>query len=183
MYLYTHFLVGILIQKLFFHFFPPTSLIWVIVCVLSFLSHWIVDLFSYITFHPDETYSERFPKDRFKLFVDIMSVPITAFVVIYFTFFSQPNFQFFSGFISPDCYIFSMISAWFVDVIDWEIVRRLAKHEIISKDYFSTGILHRTINKFRETIFPWFPNWRDKKWAYSIDVGITGTLATIVFLI
>jgi hypothetical protein len=183
MYIYTHFLVGILIQKLLFHFFPPTLFIWVIVCILSFLSHWVVDLFSYITFHPDETHSERFPEDRFKLFVDIMSVPITAFTLIYFTFFSQLNFQFFSGFFSPECYIFSMISAWFADVIDWEIVRRLAKHQIISKEYYSLGILHKSINKFRETIFPWFPNWREKKWAFSIDLGITCLLLLSVYTI
>jgi len=183
MFIYTHFLVGILIQKLFFHLLPPTPLVWILLCVLSFLSHWIVDVFSYITFHPDETYSERFPKDRFKLFVDIMSVPITTFILIYFTFFSQSNFQFFSGFISPECYIFSMISAWFVDVIDWEIIRRLAKRELISKEYYSLGVLHKSINKFREIIFPWLPNWREKKWAFSIDLGITFTLGIVVFLI
>jgi hypothetical protein len=76
-----------------------------------------------------------------------------------------------------------MISAWFVDVIDWEIVRRLAKHEIISKKYYSLGILHKSINKFREIVFPWFPNWREKKWAFSIDLGITGLLLFIVFII
>ena len=154
--------MGILIQKTLFRFFTPTPLVWIIVMILSFLSHWLIDSFTYLTFHPDETYSERFPKDRFKLFVDILSVPITAFILIYFTFFSQSSFQFFSGFISAECYIFSMLSAWFVDVIDWEIVRRLAKHEIISKEYYSLGIIHKTINKFRETIFPWFPNWHGK---------------------
>jgi hypothetical protein len=142
----------------------------------------VVDLFSYITFHPDETYSNRFPKDGFKIFVDIMSIPITAFILIYFTFFSQQNFQFFSGFLSPECYLFSMVSAWFVDVIDWKIIRRLAKHEIISKEYFSLGIFHKTIEKFRETIFPWIPNWREKKWAYFLDIGITSVLIAVIFL-
>jgi hypothetical protein len=181
--MYTHFLMGILIQKIFFYFFPPSPLIWLIILILSFLSHWLIDPFSYVTFHPDENYDKNHPNDHIRKYITIIAAILTASIGIYFIFFTVEKFRLCSSLISPNCYFFTMLAAWFVDVIDWIIVRNLAKKGIIDKKYFALGILHPTINKFRETVFPKMPNWREKKWAFGVDLGITALLALFVFLL
>ncbi len=153
-----HFLVGVLIQQGLSktpltqsHLFLP------LVFLAAFFSHFFVDWGSYLTFHPDETYKNRNPHDKFQKRREVFSGCLALTTILYFTFGTETN------------YFWAMGFSWGVDLIDWIIVRGLIKIGKVDEKYYHKGILHPIANWLRSHLAYWLPNWREKKKAYVMD--------------
>ena len=166
-----HFLVGILIQASFLRFFGGGPVIWVLILITAFFSHFIVDWGSYLTFHPDETYRGRHPEDRFFTIRTVISGIAAAAVAIYFSYVPEPGF------------FLVMLASWLVDFVDWIVVRNLIKIHLIDEKYFHEGVLHRIINQFREKVAWWLPNWREKKAASIMEFVLAAPVIIGLILI
>ena len=141
--LLTHVLGGILVQIICFRLFPfPLDLILTI--IFAFFSHFIIDAFVLITYHP----SEPQKADKFWLSWQIITYGTGILTsVIFFH------------------YILGIIFANFVDIIDWLILRPF--HELRAKnskiDWRRNYLFHNLISKIREKILFWLPNWNYEK--------------------
>ena len=133
----THFLVGILIYKIFeIYIGYSNTLLGILLYFLIILSHIIVDTFGYITYHvPDPR-----PKDKFWVSFHILTFILTLFVAVLFI----------------KLYFWPMFFSVLIDIIDWLILRAILKKK---------PVFHPLIDKFRNKFFFWLPNWIEKKWA------------------
>ena len=161
MQLITHLLIGVIIQILCFKYFIlPFNLLLTI--VFAFLSHFIVDMFAKITYHTPDPQKG----DKFWLSWHIFSYGsgIIALIILY-----------------P--YIIGIIFANFVDLIDWLILRPLDKkrNENRTVDYKKSYFFHNFIDKLREKLLFWLPNWNYKKYAIIPEIIIITTLGILIY--
>lgn len=147
----THFQTGILIQILCFMFLIfPFNIIFTI--IFAFLSHFIVDAFAKITFHPPEPLQEDY---KFWKAWGIIIIVATIAFVIWFIAIGLFWFYFWGGF-------FSVL----VDIVDWGILRPIQyrRNKSETKSIWTEGyFFHKMIDKFREKTLFWLPNWNYKR--------------------
>ncbi|MHA1340668.1 MAG: hypothetical protein ACTSRZ_11060 [Promethearchaeota archaeon] len=155
----THFLMGILIYRLFESFIGfSNNIIGIIlkgiVFILIFFSHFLVDAIAKITYHvPDAR-----PQDKFWLSYHIFIFGLTIFLAIWF--------------IIP--YFWVMLFSVLIDIIDWGILRGLMK---------KNPIIHPLIDKFRNKFFSWLPNLIEKKWTVINEFIILFILGLGIYLL
>ncbi len=167
----THILVGVLIQIILFRLiYIPLAIILTI--ILAFLSHFIVDIFSNITYHTEG----RQKGDKFWLIwmMLITIIPLSLLVII--------------TIIDYEILIFFFLGAFFsllMDIWDWGIIRPLQKKKKeVNKDinWGENLILHRFIVKIREEKFAWLPNLSYEKRGVIYEIIII-IILSIIFLI
>lgn len=146
----THVLVGIVIQNLCFIFIgSPFNYIFTV--VFAFFSHFVVDAFAKITYHPPDPQKG----DNFWRTWGIIMIIAPIFLSIWLIILKQFWFYFLGAF-------FSIL----VDIMDWGIIRPLdARKKNLDKDtmWHQTGFFHTYIDILREKILFWLPNWNYKR--------------------
>ena len=150
--LITHVLNGVLIQILCFIFFTfPFNYIFTI--LIAFLSHFIVDAFSKITYHTPAPHWD----DKFWVTWNI-GIRIVGYGALI------PFYQYYLG----------IIFANLLDIWDWTIVRRIQKRRNINRkiNYHHNNFFHRIIDKIREKTLFWLPNWIYEKKAVLVEIII-----------
>jgi hypothetical protein len=162
----THILVGVLIQILCFRFFfYPLNIIFTI--VFGFFSHFLVDGLAKITYHTPEPRKE----DKFWVAWHIFILGFSIFTGIWFF------IPFWIG----------LLSANLVDIWDWLILRSIEKKKKEKKPDFTFNknyYIHNAVDKFREKIFFWLPNWNYKRKGIIPELVLIIILwTTIIFLI
>ncbi len=161
--LFTHVLTGVFIQILCFIFFSfPFNFILTI--IIAFVSHFIVDAFSKITYHTPAPHWD----DKFWVSwnIGIRVVGYSAIIPFY-----------------P--YYLGMIFANLPDIWDWAIVRRIQKRRNVNGkiNYYRNNFFHRIIYKIREKTLFWLPNWIHEKKAIIVEILIDFALIIgIIFL-
>ena len=159
--LITHILVGVLIQILCFIFFTfPFNILFTV--IIAFLSHFIVDAFSKITYHTPEPHWD----DKFWVSWNV-SVRVVGYIAII------PFFPYYLG----------MLFANLPDIWDWTIVRRIQRRRNINGkiDYLHNNFFHRIVDKIREKILFWLPNWIYEKKAAIIEILLNIILLFVIF--
>ena len=156
----THFTVGIIIQILFYKILFPIGLILTI--ILSFFSHFLVDAVTKITYHPSE------PKKEDKFWVTYHAVIIPAAIVVLIWFWNP--------------FWLAMVCATLVDIWDWGVLRGIYYLKK-DPDWFHPKRfrIHTIIDKFRNKIFYWLPDWNEKK--YGIIPEIILNFVLLFFII
>lgn len=153
----THFLTGILIAKLI-DLLPtnfPVALQIIIVCILAYFSHYLLDCIAISTYHPLETHWD----DKFYKIYHILFVFVFSFILLIIFFIP---------------YWWVMIFAVLPDIIDWYTLRPL---------FHKDPIIHPFIDKIRDKVFSWLPDLKEKKWAALIEFTLIGALGVgIIFL-
>ena len=150
--LITHVLMGVLIQISFFMLFTfPFNFIFTI--LIAFLSHFIIDAFSKITYHTPEPHWD----DKFWVSWNI-SVRVAGYIAIIF-------------FIP---YYLGILFANLPDLWDWTIVRRIQKRRNKNGkiDYHHNNFFHRMVDKIREKTLFWLPDWIYEKKAVIVEIII-----------
>ncbi|MCK4381508.1 MAG: hypothetical protein KAW51_10250 [Candidatus Lokiarchaeota archaeon] len=150
--LITHVLIGVLIQILCFIFFT-FPLNFLLTLIIAFLSHFIVDALSKITYHTPEPHWD----DKFWVSWNII-VRVSGYIAIILFF--------------P--YYLGMIFANLPDIWDWTIVRRVQKRRNINGkiDYHHNNFFHRIVDRIREKTLFWLPNWIYAKKAILVEILI-----------
>ncbi|TXT61549.1 MAG: membrane protein of unknown function [Promethearchaeota archaeon] len=162
----THALVGVLIQILCFRFFIfPLNIIFTI--ILGFISHFIVDGLAKITYHTPEPRME----DKFWVIWHIVIFGFSIFTIIWF--------------LIP--YWLGELSANLVDIWDWLILRNYENWKKKRDPDFKfkhNYYIHHYIDKFREKLFCWLPNWNYEKKGIIPEILIIFLLLTfIIFML
>ncbi len=150
--LITHVLIGVFIQILCFMFFTfPFNFL--LTVIIAFLSHFIVDAFSKITYHTPEPHWD----DKFWVFWNI-SVRVVGYIAIIPFFF----------------YYLGIIFANLPDIWDWTIVRRIQRRRNTNGkiDYHHNNFFHRFVDKIREKTLFWLPTWIYVKKAVLVEIMI-----------
>jgi len=153
----THFLIGILIAKLF-SYLPPTfpiALQIILIAVLALLSHGLLDCIAISTYHPYKPHKD----DTFYL----------VFHIIYAYAFSGLIFIWFF-----EDYWWVMFFSILHDIIDWYILRPF---------FHKDPLVHPSIDKVRDKLFSWLPDLKEKKWAVINEFIIAGAIGVgLIFL-
>ncbi|MHA1733123.1 MAG: hypothetical protein ACTSU5_14340 [Promethearchaeota archaeon] len=138
---YTHFLVGILVQVALREV-APTWLRVLLVGVIAFLSHFPVDVFAKVTYHPPEAR----PRDPFWVGYHVYVLVVSVVVLVVF----------WGG------YWFAMGCAVLVDLYDWVFIRgvRALKKDPEWGERFQ---FHPVIERIREGAFGWLPDWNHER--------------------
>jgi hypothetical protein len=144
----THILMGVLIQIVCFEYLPfPFNII--ITIILAFFSHFLIDALAKITYHtPDARWNNIFWVG-WHIFIFGISILATVWFFI------------------P--YWLGLLSANFVDIWDWLILRNIQKVKQRSENNHSEDVwgekyfIHSVIDKLRAKVFFWLPNWNYKK--------------------
>ena len=161
--LITHVLNGVLIQILCFIFFTfPFNYLFTI--LISFLSHFIVDAFSKITYHTPAPHWD----DKFWVTWNI-SVRVVGYGALI------PFYQYYLG----------IIFANLPDIWDWGIVRRVQKRRDPERriNYHRSNFFHRIIDKIREKTLFWLPSWIYEKKAVLVEIIIVFCLFIGIFVL
>jgi len=161
--LITHVLNGVLIQILCFTFFIfPFDFIFT--AVIAFLSHFIVDTFSKITYHTPEPHWD----DKFWIAWNI-TVRVVGYITIIIFY--------------P--YLLAIIFVNLPDIWDWTIVRRIQRRRNINGkiDYHHNNFFHRIVDKIREKTLFWLPNWIYEKKAVLTEIIIDFALTFIIIFL
>ena len=161
--LITHVLIGIFIQILCFKFFTfPFNFL--LTFFIAFLSHFIVDALSKITYHTPEPHWD----DKFWVSWNI-TVRISGYIAIFLFF--------------P--YYLGMLFANLPDIWDWVIVRRIQKRRNINgkTDYHHSNFFHRIVDKIREKTLYWLPNWNYKKFGVIPEILVVIVLIISIILL
>lgn len=152
----SHFLVGIIIQIFFYDIFPPLGVILVI--ILAFFSHFLVDSFARMTYH----FKDAQPQDKFWIGYHVVIYTAAAVVLIYFW--------------TP--FWLGMGAAVLIDIYDWGVIRGVRK---LKKDptWMDGYEIHPLIDRFRTKFFSWLPDWNEKRYGV-IPEAILLTILLIV---
>ena len=142
----THFLASIILQTLIFPENPPfgSSEIQIIIGILAiFFSHFFIDIFAKITYHPPNARVE----DKFWVISHIIFYIGAGVVLIYFWIPYWPGM------------LFSIL----IDIYDWGFIRggRYIKKD---PDWAEKYSIHPLIDKIRDKLFFWLPNWNEKRY-------------------
>jgi hypothetical protein len=146
---YTHFLTSVLLAKIVFHFTPtwPFWLQVVVICIVAFFSHVLIDGFVFITYHP----KEALPQDKFWVGYHAVALIISIIIPIIF----------WSG------YWWAMFFGILIDILDWGIIR-----PILKKPY----IMHIPIEWIRTHWLGWIPDMTEHRWTVINEIVIIGLL-------
>ena len=148
----THVLTGIIIQiYCFMIFIFPFNIIFTI--LFAFLSHFIIDAFVLITYHPPDPQKG----DTFWLSWQIITYGSGAILILLF----YP-------------FVLGILFANLVDLIDWVILRILYTRMIkkVKIDWKYNHIFHSIIAKIRKKTLFWLPNWYYEKKAVISEIII-----------
>jgi len=154
----THFLVGIIIQKYLFGNIPfPFDVILII--ILAFLSHIIIDSLARMVYHPPEPQRG----DKIWLWFNV-SMYLAGFIVLILFW---------------DPYWLVMISAELFDIWDWWILRQIQRR--IKEDFkWEKYSLHAISNKVRIKLFMWLPDLTYNHKGIIVEVFIVISLFIII---
>lgn len=149
----THFLIGVILQILIFPFNHPIGL--VIGILICFFSHFLVDCLAKITYHPATAQTG----DKFWVVSHIFLIIGAGVVLVYFW----------------NLYWIGMVFSVLVDIYDWGFIRgiRYLKKE---SDWFQRYQIHPFIDRIRDKIFFWLPNWNEKHYGIIPEVIFIGLL-------
>jgi len=156
----SHFLVGIIIQIVLIEIFPPLGLI--LVMIVAFFSHFLVDSFARMTYHMKEAQ----PHDKFWVIYHIIIIAAAAIVLIYFW------IPFWIG----------MGFSVLIDIYDWGFIRGIRK---LKKDplWLQRYEIHPLIDKFRSKFFMWLPDWNAKYYGVIPEAILIILLLIIIILL
>ncbi|MHA1299890.1 MAG: hypothetical protein ACTSO9_10680 [Candidatus Helarchaeota archaeon] len=154
----THFLVGIVLQILIFPERPPfeTPVLNLIVgIVLIFFSHFLIDCIAKLTYHPPRAKTD----DKFWIIFHILIFIGSGMVLVYFWI--------------P--YWIGMGFSVLVDLYDWVFIRgiRYLKKDPIWAERYQ---IHPIIDKIRDKLFFWLPNWNEKRYGVIPEIILIGIL-------
>ena len=153
----THFLISILIAKLF-SFLPPTfpiAIQIILIAVLAVLSHDLLDCIAISTYHPLKPHRDDI---FYMIFHIIYAYALSGFLFIFFF----------------EDYWWVMAFSILPDIIDWYILRA-----IFHKD----SIYHPRIDKVRDALFSWLPDLKEKKWAVIFEFILAGAIGVGIVLL
>lgn len=156
----THFLVGIIIQAVLISLISPLGIILVI--VLAFFSHFLVDSLAKVTYHLKDPQWH----DKFWIAYHIIIITLAAVVLVYFW--------------VP--YWWGMGIASLIDIYDWMFIRGIRK---VKNDplWLQKYEIHPLIDKFRTKFFAWLPDWNAKRYAVVPEAILIVILLVIIYLI
>ncbi len=165
-------LVGIFIQILCFIYLPiPLAILFTI--ILAFFSHFIVDAFAVITFHPPEP--QKGDLAKFWKTWGLVTIIITIAFVVWIIMIGMFWFFFLGGF-------FSVL----VDIIDWGIIRPIIyKKNTTTKEsiWLENCFFHKMIDKLREKTLFRLPNWNYEKKGIIPELIIIAVLWILVVIL
>ena len=153
----THFLIGILVSKIFSLLTPtlPIAAQIIFIAILAVISHYLLDCIAISTYHP---YKAHWDDIFFKIFHIVYAYGLSIFIFIWF----------FNDF------WWVMLFSILPDIIDWYIMRY-----ILHKGPF----VHPSIDKVRDTLFSWLPDFKEKKWAVINEFIVAGALGVGIVLL
>ncbi len=153
----THFLIGILVAKLFRLLTPtlPIATQIIFIAILAVISHYLLDCIAISTYHP---YKAHWDDTFFKIFHIVYAYGLSIFIFIWF----------FKDF------WWVMLFSILPDIIDWYIMRA-----ILHKG----PVVHPSIDKVRDTLFSWLPDLKEKKWAVVNEFIIAGGFVVGIILL
>ena len=153
----THFLIGILVAKLFSFLTPtfPIAVQIILIAILAVLSHYLLDCIAISTYHP---YKAHWDDIFFKIFHIVYAYGLS--VIIFIWFFKD--------------YWWVMLFSILPDIIDWYILRL-----IFHKD----SLVHPSIDKVRDALFSWLPDLKEKKWAVLNEFILAGAIGVSIILL
>lgn len=155
----SHFLVGIIVQIIFIEILPPLGLILVI--ILAFFSHFLVDSVARMTYHLKEAQ----PQDKFWVIYHIVIYAASAGVLIYF----WVPFWIGMG--------FSVL----IDIYDWGFIR--GGRKLKNPTWLEGYEIHPLIDRFRTKFFSWLPDWNEKRYGVIPEAILIGVLLIIIYLL
>ena len=153
----THFLIGILVSKIFSLLTPtlPIAVQIIFIAILAVLSHYLLDCIAISTYHPYEAHKD----DKFfMIFHIVYAYGLSIFIFIWF----------FNDF------WWVMLFSILPDIIDWYIMRA-----ILHKG----PVVHPSIDKVRDTLFSWLPDLKEKKWAVVNEFIVAGAIGIGIILL
>lgn len=158
----THFLVGIIIQKFLFGIIPfPFDII--LILILAFLSHILVDCLARLTYHtPDPQKGDK--------------IWLSWHVVIYVT-----SFLVFIIFCNP--YWLVMIVSILFDIWDWYTLRMIQRHIKKDPNWGKKYFLHPIIDKVRSRFFMWLPDLTYNHKGILVEIVIIISLLCIILFL
>ncbi|UCC20615.1 MAG: hypothetical protein JSV62_04825 [Promethearchaeota archaeon] len=160
----THNLAAVLIQILCFNiFFYPLNIIFTI--IFAFLSHFLSDAFSKLTYHTPEAMKN----DKFWItwHIIIYTASIVTFIIFFLPFW------------------LGMLFVNLPDIIDWFILRpiknkkkRESPDAIIKKNYS----MHQISDWIRIKILFWLPDLTYKKYGVITELIMIGFFSSLIYL-
>jgi hypothetical protein len=162
----THILTGVVLQIISFKYTPfPWN--YILTIVLSFFSHFLIDALAKITYHTPEPHKD----DNFWVAWHIIILVASIGSAIYF-------------FIP---YWVGAIFANAVDLWDWAIMRRIQKRKKENENIDKWGekyfIHYKIIDKIREKVFFWLPNWNHNKYAIIPELIMIISLIGLIIIL
>ena len=161
----THNLTAVLIQLTCFKFFS-FPLNFILTMIFAFLSHFVFDALSKITYHTPEPHRE----DNFWVSWHIVLLSLSILSVIIF--------------IIP--FWLGIIVVNIPDIVDWFILRPInnRKNEENSElKWRKSYLLHPIANWIQKNVFFWLPDWTYKKASISVEIITIIILSVLIFLI
>ncbi|MBD3195927.1 MAG: hypothetical protein GF317_12770 [Candidatus Lokiarchaeota archaeon] len=161
----THILTGVILQILSFRLLI-TPWNYLLTIILAFISHFLIDAVAKITYHTAEPMKD----DTFWVIWHIIVILISIIFTIIF--------------INP--YWIGILSANFVDIWDWIIIRIIYSKYILTPDKNKSSkiiYIHTFIDKIRERFFSWLPNLNYKKIGILPEIFIISGLLIIIFIL
>ena len=156
----SHFLFVIIIHILLIELFPPLGLILMI--ILAFFSHFLVDSIARMTYHLKEAQ----PHDKFWVIYHAIIIPAGFVVLIVFW--------------NP--YWLAMGMSVLIDIWDWGVIRGGRK---LKKDptWMERYEIHPFIERFRTKFFSWLPDWNERRIGVIPEAILIAVLLSIILLI
>lgn len=154
----THLAFGVFIQKYIEAMDMPSYFSLLLIIVLAFLSHILLDSISKITYHPAVPQKTTFWY-AYHLFVLVSSI---LFVILFIQ------------------YWIGMLFANLPDIIDWLIIRNY--YWIIKKEKkYDISVIHgKIIDYVAQKCFFWLPNLREKEWSVINELVIVAALVLLI---
>lgn len=153
----THFLTGMILFRVMQLLFPalPSWIFIPLVIIIGVLSHFLLDSLARMTYHlPDPQWKDPFWVSYHVIFVYLGTLVM---LIVFWT---------------P--YWWVMLASLLPDIIDWYLLRPL----------FKIGpVVHPYIDKLRNSMFTWVPDWTAKKWTVILELTYDGILLTLLLLI
>ncbi|MHA1730428.1 MAG: hypothetical protein ACTSU5_00705 [Promethearchaeota archaeon] len=156
----SHFLTGILCQVLVQLLLPAAWWTSVVVAVVAFLSHFLVDaVFERVTYHPKPWLEES--KTRFARYKEVPMVVLAAALAFLYS-----------------RYWVGLLFSVGVDLYDWVLLRALLKKDFREDNHL---FLHRWCDRLQEKLMSWAPDLNEDRRGFAVELAyIAFTLAAVV---
>ncbi len=134
----------------------------ILVIVLAFFSHFLVDSLARMTYH----LKDPAPHDKFWVAYHIVIFAASGVVLIYFW--------------NP--YWLGMGVSSLIDLWDWGLIRgvRKLKNDPLWLEGYE---IHPLIDKFRNKFFRWLPDWNERRIGVIPEAVLIGLLLLVIYLI